>query len=186
MTVFQSVLGQDFAALPQRLQDIHSLKHANWRGQANVQTGGNLMAKISAIMAGLHVKPGQHPLTVTFKQEGNGEVWERNFGGQKFRSHFTIGTGQNNGYAIERFGVISVALALVRDDGKLRFIPKRCKVFGVPLPNIFLPKGESYETEKDGKFHFNVAIKLPLIGLIAAYEGWLEPEKETAELEDVA
>ena len=90
----------------------------------------------------------------------------------------------------DSFGIIKIGLALViergKDGDKLRFIPRRCTVLGIPLPKFLLPREESFEAERDGKFHFNVAVKIPIAGLIAAYEGWLEPEKETAELENVA
>ena len=178
MTVFQTVLGENFAAIPRSLQDLHLLKHERWQGEANVQTGRNPLAKIAAIIVGLNIKAGQHPLTVTFQQKGENEIWERNFDGRTFRSRYTIGQGRCEGYAIESFGVIKIALALVQDKNRLYFIPRQCTILGLKLPQLLIPKGESYEHETDGKFHFNVTIKLPLIGLIAAYQGWLEPQMD--------
>jgi len=92
--------------------------------------------------------------------------------------------------AVERFGRFKVGLALVitkdKNGNTLHFIPRRCTLFGLPFPKFLLPTGESYEMEKDGRFHFNVTIKLPILGLMAAYKGWLEPEAATKELESVA
>ncbi|MFT6540129.1 MAG: hypothetical protein COA68_04210 [Oceanobacter sp.] len=43
------------------------------------------------------------------------------------------------------------------------------------MPKALLPAGRSYETEKAGQFCFNIEISTPLIGLIVAYEGRLDP-----------
>ena len=74
---------------------------------------------------------------------------------------------------IERFGILDFALALVAENGRLSLIPRRWSVFGIPLPKFLLPNGESFETQRDGAFHFNVEIALPLIGRIVAYKGRL-------------
>ena len=175
MTFFQDVLGDTFSTLHEPLQDLHSLEHKVWRGQAHVQTGRNPLAKIAAFIIGLRIKSGETPLTVTLTPKKNGELWQRNFNGTIFRSRFTHGTGRNAGLAIESFGAISIAINLSYDNGRLYFIPEHCTLLGITIPRFLRPKGESYETEIDGKFHFNVEIKLPLLGLIAAYKGWLEP-----------
>jgi hypothetical protein len=46
---------------------------------------------------------------------------------------------------------------------------------GIPLPRFLLPEGESFETERNGKFCFDVEIAAPLIGLIVSYKGQLTP-----------
>ena len=43
------------------------------------------------------------------------------------------------------------------------------------MPASLLPAGESFEYEQDGDFHFDVTIAMPVIGLIAAYQGRLAP-----------
>jgi hypothetical protein len=37
-----------------------------------------------------------------------------------------------------------------------------------------LPRGIAREYEANGRFHFDVPIALPLIGLLVHYRGWLE------------
>jgi len=184
--VFKTILGVQFKTLPPLVAALHNDANTRWHGKANVQSGSNLFAKLAARIAGINVKAGNDiPLTVTFKTDTKGEQWTRNFGGQTFQSHFSIGAGRNTHLAVERFGIIKVALALVKDGDKLRFIPRRCTVLGIPLPKFLLPREESFETENDGRFQFNVAVRLPIIGRIAAYKGWLEPEVTTQKLECV-
>ena len=67
-------------------------------------------------------------------------------------------------------------LTIVFQDARLRIIPRRWTLFGLPLPRTLMPRGDSYEAEADGKFCFHVAIALPLIGPVVSYDGWLEPE----------
>jgi hypothetical protein len=49
-------------------------------------------------------------------------------------------------------------------------------VFGIPLPQALAPFGSAYESAEDGRFHFHVEIRLPVIGLIVGYRGWLVPQ----------
>lgn len=189
--IFKTVLADAFETLPSTVQALHNDAQTTWRGRASVKSGRNPLARLMAFIVGVNIKAGEDiPLTVTFTKDEQGERWTRNFGGQKFHSHFSPGTGRNSHLAIERFGLFKIGLALVtkqdKDGLKLHFIPRRCTFLGVPFPKFLIPKGESYEMEKDGKFLFNVTIKLPILGLMAAYKGWLEPELPPKELENMA
>lgn len=75
---------------------------------------------------------------------------------------------------VERFGVASFALALVLDGGKLSLIPRRWSLLGIPMPAFLLPRGASFEYEEAGRFHFDVEISAPVVGLIVAYKGSLD------------
>ncbi len=173
--IFQTILGDKFETLPPLVQALHTELDTIWEGQARVKAARNPLGKLIGRIVGINVKAGEMPLTVSFKKVGKEEYWTRNFGGQSFSSKFSLGTGRNAHLAVERFGIVKVGLALVKEGERLLFIPRRCTVLGIALPKFLTPKGESYEHEADGKFHFNVTIKLPIIGLIAAYQGWLEP-----------
>ena len=81
---------------------------------------------------------------------------------------------------MERFGAISVVLALVLDGGRLYLIPRRWCLWGIPMPRLLLPTGASFETEEDNRFCFDVDISAPLIGLIVAYRGALAPEQSAS------
>jgi hypothetical protein len=48
-------------------------------------------------------------------------------------------------------------------------------VFGIPLPVVLAPRGDSYEYAENGRFHFHVEIAHPITGLIVSYRGWLVP-----------
>jgi len=123
--VFKTMLGDQYENLPPKLQALHGDGQTTWRGKAKVQSGRNPLAKLIARIVGVNVKAGENiPLTVTFNTDENGEQWTRNFGGQTFKSHFSVGTGLNTHLAVERFGIVKIGLALVKDADKLRFVPR--------------------------------------------------------------
>lgn len=175
--VFKTILADKYETLPPTLLALHNDTEATWRGKASIKSARNPLAKLIALSAGVNVKAGDDiPLTVSFKTDEHGELWTRNFDGQDFHNHFSLGTGRNTHLAVERFGLFKIGIALVIKENKLHYIPRRCTLFGIPFPKALLPTGESFEVEKNGRFHFSVMIKLPILGRMAAYKGWLEPE----------
>lgn len=116
------------------------------------------------------------PVTVNFLTNAMGrETWARSFAVRPMVSTQEAGTGRNQHLITERFGPFAFGLALVTAGQKLRIIPRRWSLCGLPLPRALMPKGDSYETQIDGKFRFHVEIALPLIGPVVTYDGWLEP-----------
>lgn len=114
------------------------------------------------------------PVTVTFVPERRGERWTRNFGGKVFTSVQSVGTGRDQNLLVERFGIARVSLALVLDQDRLVFVPRRWSLLGISMPDRLLPSGSSFETEKHGRFCFDITIHVPFVGLIVAYHGTLE------------
>jgi len=91
----------------------------------------------------------------------------------------SLGSGREKHLLCERFGLITIALALVWNDEKLYLIPRRWRLGWLPLPAILLPRGDSFEQDDDGAFVFNVDISAPLIGRIVAYRGTLQQTDNT-------
>lgn len=174
--LYRRILGPAFAALPPRLQELHGVgAPRRWTGVAEVRRGRNPAAALVAALIGFPRAAPQVPVTVGFAPEGAAERWTRDFGGRRFASVQSAGTGRNRHLVAERFGPVTVALALVIEGDRLLLVPRRWSVLGIPLPRALLPGGVSFETERDGEFAFDVEIALPLIGRIVAYRGTLRP-----------
>ena len=173
---YKVVLGNQFDNLPAKLRALHQTDAASvWEGEAELRVGNNLFTKIIAKAIGFPRHEGSSSVSVTFTPEGDGQWWERNFGGQKFRSYQYAGKGRNQHLLVERFGPIAIGLALVIQEGRLHLTPRRWEIFGIAMPRFLLPKGDSFECENErGDFQFNVTISAPIIGLIVAYKGWLK------------
>ena len=173
--LYRKILGAAYATLPSRLQELHGDRAARqWSGHADVRRGTGLLSRFIGALIGFPEAAEQVPVTVSLTPEKETERWTRNFGGRKFSSVQSPGTGKDQYLLAERFGLITVGLALVIEGDRLFLIPRRWSMLGIPLPRFLLPAGTSFETERDGQFCFDVEIAAPFIGLIAAYRGTLQ------------
>lgn len=175
LLVFEHVLGSAFDTLPEKVRELHSTASASqWSGTAKVKRGKGILANIICACVGFPKTADKIPVEVEVTSQGNHERWVRMFNGKAFSSLLKCGEHKNDFLLIESFGILDFAVALVTEDDKLYFVPRRWSCFGVTLPNFLLPRGRSYETEKEGLFCFNIEIKAPLIGLIVSYKGTLK------------
>jgi saccharopine dehydrogenase-like NADP-dependent oxidoreductase len=175
-TIYRQVLGPAFDALPAPVRALHEGSGIRrWTGSATVRRGTGRVARLLCALVGFPDAARSVPATVTFTPEHGGERWTRTIGGKTFASFQAAGTGRDRYLLTERFGIATFSIALVRDGKRLLFVPRRWSILGLPMPQSLLPAGESFETEIDGRFAFDVTIRAPLVGLIVAYRGTLEP-----------
>ncbi len=176
-SLYQRVLRQAFENLPKRLRQLHGeTGQHRWSGTAEVRRGSSPVAKLVAALFGFPKATPNIPVSVTFTPEAGGERWLRTFGRRKFSSLQTEGQDRDAHLILERFGPITVALAVVVSDNRLSLIPRHWRFLGIPLPRSLLPGSESFETQIGDEFCFDVEISSPLTGLIVAYRGRLRPD----------
>ncbi len=174
--LYKRILGAAWAQLPRQIRDMHTIAAARTaEGRADIERGGNPLARIIGWLFGFPRQAQGVPVTVRFTSDGRRETWRRQFGAHSFSSDQTEGSGRSDGLLEEHFGPFSFGLALVASPDRLSFVVRRWKVFGLPLPVALAPFGDSFEFVADGRFHFNVEIAMPLVGLIVRYRGSLEP-----------
>ncbi|HEY4090291.1 MAG TPA: DUF4166 domain-containing protein [Luteibacter sp.] len=174
--LYKRILGSAFESLPGMLRELHGTASARqWQGSAEVRHGGGLIARVIRAVIGFPKAGRNVPLTVHFSPEDGGERWTRTFDGKDFSSHQSAGTGRDEHLLVERFGLVSFALALVVEENRLLLMPRRWSLLGIPMPGFMLPKGISFEHEEGGRFCFDVEISAPGVGLIVAYKGKLHP-----------
>ncbi|TBY91404.1 DUF4166 domain-containing protein [Rhizobium leguminosarum bv. viciae] len=116
------------------------------------------------------------PVTVRFVSDGDKEIWTRDFGGTVFRSWQVEAKGRDRDLLVEVFGPFRVLMAPMPDGEKLRLVVRGWRFCGIPLPMFLAPGGDTYEEERDGRFHFHVEIGGRLTGLVVRYTGWLVVE----------
>ena len=174
--LYRQILGAAFDTLPPKLQLLHGSKaERRWQGHADVRRGTGLLARIVAAIVGFPKAAAHVPVTVAFTPQKNGERWTRDFGGKRFASLQSRGNGRNDYLLVERFGPLSFAMALVIEHDRLHLVPRRWSAFGIAMPRRLMPRGIGVETEAGGQFRFDVEIAAPIIGLIVAYRGSLDP-----------
>ncbi len=175
--IFPTLLGDTFSDLPTPLQELHRGEcSSEWVGNASARGAQNLAGRIVAALFGFPDHDGHSRAHVAIEVSPDGETWTRSLGDKRFRSRLSLGTGDDAGLMCERFGIITVAMAIAWEDDKLWFMPRRWRIGSLPLPTALLPKGGSFEHVRDGSFAFDVRIEAPIFGLIAAYEGTLRPQ----------
>ncbi|WP_421704371.1 DUF4166 domain-containing protein [Aliiroseovarius sp.] len=143
-------------------------------GQAQIDRGRHPLARLICMLAGYPNAGGAVPVTVTLTPTEQGAIWTREFGSHVTRS--TLWTSLDERVLVERLGLFTLRMTLSAEDEQLYVTVVGMSVLGLPVPSFLLPRGETYEFAKDGRFHFDVSGVLPGIGLMIRYRGALEPE----------
>ncbi|QAY75539.1 SDR family oxidoreductase [Sphingosinicella sp. BN140058] len=168
--VYAHVMAEAFDTLAPSLRELHGvLRNGGGAGRARVVRGRNPLARLVARLFRFPAE-GEHPLHVELTECKGLETWIRDFGGRRFQSNLYA----RGGLLVERFGLLRFGFALPTDGtGGLAMVMRRWWLGPVRLPLTIAPRAPAREWEEDGRFHFDVSIALPLIGLVVAYRGWL-------------
>lgn len=168
--LYQRVMGDDFARLPPAVRDMHILAGAALaEGRATVTRGANPFARIVARLVGFPPAGQDVPVTVRFLARDGRETWVRQFGASGFSSELC----QLGGLMVERLGVLRFGFELRGAPEGLSMHLRRWWFGPLPMPLALGPKGVARETERDGRFCFDVPLALPLVGPVVTYRGWL-------------
>ncbi|MFF0948375.1 DUF4166 domain-containing protein [Rhizobium leguminosarum] len=176
LPLYQRILGSAWERLPPALAALHAGARVA-SGRARIERGGGLLARIVAGVIGFPPAGEDVPVTVRFAADGDREIWTRDFGGTVFRSWQAEAKGRDRNLLVEVFGPFRVLMALVPDGEKLRLVVRGWRFLRIPLPMFLAPGGDTYEEERDGRFHFHVEIGGRLTGLVVRYTGWLVVEE---------
>jgi len=174
--LFARILQDRWERLAPQAQALHTVYDTEaFTGQAQVLRGHTLLGRLAARLTGFPPTTPATRVQVEKQRTPQGETWIRTFGTARFHSHCSAGTRP---YTMrERFGPLVFEIDLPVEEGVMRLPVRRGWCLGLPIPRWLLPLSESREYVQDGRFHFDVAISLPLsLGLITHYQGWLEPD----------
>jgi hypothetical protein len=113
---------------------------------------------------------------VLLKRQGDREVWVRRFGRSSFRS--TLQPGPAPRRLCERFGPFSFELEITAHAGGFTLAVVGWRMGLVRLPASLLPRSPAKAfIDREGRYGFDVAIILPVVGQLVRYRGWLLPEE---------
>lgn len=169
--LYARIMGDRFAALPATIRAIHGVNgDGGAAGEGRVERGTSLAARlIGRIMR--FPPAGDHPLHVAFAEHDGAERWTRDFGGHRFASRLE----REGDCVAERFGPLRFVFALPADGDGLAMVLRRWSAFGIRLPRALAPRIMAREWEEAGRFRLLVDIRMPLIGPVVRYTGWLLP-----------
>jgi hypothetical protein len=172
--LYRRMLGEAWDRLAPQIQQLHAVEsECSFVGRCTVDRGRNPLSWLVATLYGFPKAGADQHIAVMLKVEGDGERWTRVIGGRRFSSVQKPGRGTSEWLVREWFGPASVDLALVVEGVNLRYVVRRWRLFGVPMPLWLGPRSRAIETVEAGQFRFDVEIAHPLTGLIVRYCGVL-------------
>jgi hypothetical protein len=172
--LYRRLLGDAYGQLPAPIQALHHMTDTRVaEGVATIERGKGFLVRATATVFGFPPAGRDVPVKVLFTLRDGREVWRRTFADRSFSSTQEEGRGRFDRLLCERFGPFCFGIALVCAADRLQLVVRGWSVFGIPLPRALAPIGDAYESAEDGRFHFDVEIRLRWIGLIVGYRGWL-------------
>ncbi len=180
--LYRRVLGDAWDRLPEPIQRMHVLNGTMAAsGLATVERGHSFLARLIAWVFRFPKAGRNVPVKVTFTALGAGELWTRDFAGSRFSSFQQKGVGRSERLVGERFGPFAFALAAVLEQDRLLLIPRGWSLFGLPLPTVLAPFGNTFEhVDDEGRFAFHVEVCVQLAGVVVRYRGYLIPDVPSA------
>lgn len=178
----ETALGPQFELLPEMVKAAHrSGPVTRLEGTARVEGAENAIGAVVARLFGFPRRRDQVPVRVSMRLNADGtETWERNFGGQRFRSRLSA---RGTGVVGERFGPFDFDLSLLAERDGLTMRVAGWRLCRLRLPRQLAPRSVAIEyVDSEGRFCFDVPIAFPLIGRLVRYQGWLvmAPHTESA------
>ena len=112
-------------------------------------------------------------LRVEILRDGDNETWTRHFPDALLQSRLGPSPRWPDAFA-EQLGGARLTFAFGVEDAQLRWITREVRLFGLPLPLRWFSGIDARCSERDGRYRFDIAVRLPWLGLLVAYAGWLE------------
>jgi hypothetical protein len=174
--LYRRILGDAWEQLSPQVRQLHSVAgESRFAGECTVYRGRNPLAWLIATLIGFPDAGASREISVGLIEEGDGERWIREVGNRRFTSIQHPGGRRHRGLIRERFGPVAVYLALLVDDGRLRYLIRGWTFCGIPLPLAIGPRTTAVESAHGDRFRFDVEISHVLTGLIVHYRGTLSP-----------
>ncbi|MEW9571905.1 DUF4166 domain-containing protein [Rhodanobacter sp. Si-c] len=140
-------------------------------GKADVAGETHLSARLLRRLLTLPEPGSAQAITVTIERHPTHERWNRHF--RRGHMHSTLRAG-HDGQLHERLGPVTLHFALHRDDDAIEWQLQGLRLLGVPLPRALCGTVLSRSGVRDGRYTFDIDTRLPWIGQLVAYHGWLE------------
>jgi len=172
--LFPGLLGEAaWRSLPEPVQRMHgAAARVTAHGIADVEGDGNLIVRMLRRLLGLPAPGRQQPLEFFIERLGSKETWTRRFAQGEMRSE--LNRDANALQLRERLGPATLCFTLHHDPSGIDWHLLRVSVLGVPVPRAWFGHVLSRSSADDGRYAFTIDTRLPLVGRLVAYRGWLE------------
>lgn len=167
-------LGRTFFKLPDVVQRAH---HGTIQlsGKVKVERGAGLGWLLAALMRMPRSNPTADLVVVGWHFDDQ-MVWSRTFDGRTFESTFRT----DGVFLIEQMGPLALVMEPKVEGGRLVYRLASARIGPVTLPRFLSPSLNAWEGEREGRYDFEVAVALPLIGRVIRYAGQLDLQELAA------
>lgn len=171
--------GEGFQQLHPVLQGLH-LHGGILAGPVEIELGHGLarpFGKAIARKLGIPLRPGSHELRVDISHRHDRLLWNRCFdGGSRMDSTFRPIGAWPDGLWLEETGPVRLGLAVETIDGGWYWHCRKVWLYGIRLPRALFPQSIAYKRIEDGRYRFQVAFTMPVLGVVLAYGGLLDKQ----------
>ncbi|MCX7512671.1 DUF4166 domain-containing protein [Frateuria sp. STR12] len=171
--LFPALLGQHWHALAAPVRRMHG--EEAWvraRGSVRVEGAGHLPARVLRRWLGLPEPGAGQALEVTIERHAGHEIWTRRFASGCMRSRLAASPDRLRLH--ERLGPVTLRFELCRAGDAIDWRLCGGRLLGLPLPRAWLGSVLSRSGAQGGRYAFRIDTRLPLLGRLVAYRGWLE------------
>lgn len=172
--LFAGMLGVEWAELPESVRHLHGGHSSRARGSARVDGDMHWRAKLVRAIARLPPPMDAVDLALEIRVHAAGESWRRRFGQRPMRTELRA-SERHAGALEERLGPARLTFAFEVVDARLHWIAREVRVLGITLPLRWFRGMRASCGEEQGRYAFDIDVRLPLAGRLVAYSGWLEP-----------
>lgn len=172
--LFPALIGPaDWPLLAEPVRLLHGGRASlRARGTADVEGAQHLAARLLRRILGLPEPGAGQAIALTIEREDGRETWTRHFARGRMRS--TLERAPDGAHLRERLGPVTFLFALRRDGDAIDWRLCGGRVFGLPMPRALFGAVLSRSLAEDGRYLFHIDTRLPLVGQLVAYRGWLE------------
>jgi hypothetical protein len=168
--LFPNLIGASFDTLPSAVCALHTREGLQrYCGEVEVERGSGLLSRLCALATRLP-PAGHGPITVEITAAQGREQWTRIVAGHAMRSGLWAG----DGFLCERLGLVTFGFRLEVNDESIVWRVARVRALGIPLPAAWFDGVTACESERDGRYCFDVTARLPLVGWLVRYRGSLD------------
>ncbi len=170
-SLYETILGARYAELPPAVQTFHRMTgRVVLHGEVETEPPASRAARWLAWCIRTPRTPTRGPIRFTLDAAPRQEIWTRHFPHQTMRSTLSL----RHGRIMERLGAVRLFFALEAEGGALQMRLEGLRFLGIPCPAWLRPDVLAEETGDGSRFHFNVRASVPLLGVVAAYRGYLD------------
>ena len=168
--LFPRLLGSAFAGLPSTVQVLHLRDGLQrYRGEVDVERGLGLLSRLCAWATRLP-PAGQGPIVVEINTDDRREQWTRIVARHAMHSSLWA----DNGLLRERLGLVTFGFRLTVENHAILWRVASVHALGVRLPATWFKGVTAREFEREGRYAFDVAARMPVAGLLVHYRGTLD------------